>query len=452
VENTKVFIRSLYPEDMKKLALMFVGIMILSGFSAQDTVVTITYYLVDGCPYCETVTSLMDSIEEEYTDVQVLRLNVYKSSVYMDEFLSYGFWKVPAIVINEKAIFQGEEITEERTIGIVEKYRTAYTQGSSFFETGRGHYEKKEYKKAQVYLDEAKKLFTIGNFDVNATVQMLQDCNACVVAADLIFSGDLFLESGDKEKARDMYSQVSCGDLDDTAESRIKNIEAYDGAVQVFEQAVTYYADKRYTEACELFGSVAEILVGETGGQCSTYTEWCEKRREADRLCTEAVTEGFTDLRSAQKKLTEAGIIYASVGESSERCDTFIRAFINFQIGKTLYEADPESALLYFEEAKRDFNQVAFQEGVEKCNPYIEKPIKNNNPFLYLIPLSAIAIVFIISLYIFYFQKKDKKDYKKKNNNNKTNKKKELKELVDKYANGEMSIEEFEKKKKKVIK
>ncbi|RLF92476.1 hypothetical protein DRN45_07260, partial [Thermococci archaeon] len=32
------------------------------------------------------------------------------------------------------------------------------------------------------------------------------------------------------------------------------------------------------------------------------------------------------------------------------------------------------------------------------------------------------------------------------------NVKKELKKLVDKYANGEISLEEFDKKKKKVIK
>jgi len=60
------------------------------------------------------VKSIIDEIEKDYPNIEVERMNVYKSSVWMNEFLSYDFWKVPAIVINEKAKFQGdEEITEE---------------------------------------------------------------------------------------------------------------------------------------------------------------------------------------------------------------------------------------------------------------------------------------------------------------------------------------------------
>jgi glutaredoxin len=195
--------------------------LLFSGVYAQEKVIIVKYYLVDGCPYCDVVDSIIDEIEKDYPNVQLVRLNVYKSSVWMNEFLSYDFWKVPAIVINEKATFMGEEeITEESLRGTIDDYLSSYNKGNSFFEKGKNYYDKKEYRKAKIYLEEVKKLFENGNFDTNSTEEMLENCNICIEAYDLIFKGDLFLENNDPEKAREMYSQVKCEELKSTAEEK----------------------------------------------------------------------------------------------------------------------------------------------------------------------------------------------------------------------------------------
>ncbi|RLF93532.1 hypothetical protein DRN45_05190, partial [Thermococci archaeon] len=171
---------------MKKKVIILLAMLLFSGIYAQEKVITVKYYFVEGCPYCEVVKSIIDEIEKDYPNIEVERMNVYKSSVWMNEFLSYDFWKVPAIVINEKAKFQGdEEITEETMRRTIDDYLSSYNKGSSFFERGKSYYEKKEYKKAKIYLEEAKNLFENGNFDTNSTEDMLEDCNSCIEAYDL---------------------------------------------------------------------------------------------------------------------------------------------------------------------------------------------------------------------------------------------------------------------------
>ncbi|HDN81317.1 MAG TPA: tetratricopeptide repeat protein, partial [Methanomicrobia archaeon] len=257
---------------MKKKVIILLAMLLFSGIYAQEKVITVKYYFVEGCPYCEVVKSIIDEIEKDYPNIEVERMNVYKSSVWMNEFLSYDFWKVPAIVINEKAKFQGdEEITEESLRRTIDDYLSSYNKGSSFFEKGKSYYEKKEYRKAKIYLEEAKNLFENGNFDTNSTEDMLEDCNSCIEAYDLIFEGDLFLENNDLEKAREMYSQVKCEDLKSTAEEKIDNIDIYEESLQSFNTAVEYYSQKNYSQALSLFKTLENILVGEKQKKCKDY-------------------------------------------------------------------------------------------------------------------------------------------------------------------------------------
>jgi len=423
-------------KSMKKKAVILLAMLLFSGVYAQEKVIIVKYYLVDGCPYCDVVDSMIDEIEKDYPNVQLVRMNVYKSSVWMNEFLSYDFWKVPAIVINEKATFQGdEEITEESLRGTIDDYLSSYNKGNSFFEKGKNYYDKKEYRRAKIYLEEVKKLFENGNFDTNSTEEMLEKCNICIEAYDLIFEGDLFLENNDPEKAREMYSQVKCEDLKSTAEKKINNIDIYEESLQNFNMAVEYYSQKNYSQALSLFETLENILVGEKQKNCEEYIEKCEKYIDAQNIYDEGIKLIFNDNLSAQKKFIEAGIIYDSLGENSENCNKFAEALINFQIGETLWDSDPKSALKYFEEAEKDFEYLDFQKGVEECEYYTGKSKKNY--LMYWISF-IIFLIFVVSVYLFYFKKK-KKDNK--------DAKKELKKLVDKYANGEMSLEEFDKKK-----
>lgn len=426
---------------MKKKVIILLAMLLFSGVYAQEKVITIKYYFVEGCPYCDVVKEMIDQIEENYPNIQLIRMNVYESSLYMNEFLSYGFWKVPAVVINGKAKFQGdEEVTDQNLRGTIEDYLSSYNKGSSFFEKGKSYYEKKEYKKAKIYLEEAKNLFENGNFDTNSTEDMLEDCNSCIEAYDLIFKGDLFLENNDPEKAREMYSLVKCEDLKSTAEEKIDNIDIYEESLQSFNTAVEYYSQKNYSQALSLFKTLENILVGEKQKKCKDYIEKCKKYIEAQNLYDEGIKLIFNDNLSAQKKFIEAGIIYDSLGENSEKCNTFSEALVNFLIGETLWNSDPKSALKYFEKAEKDFKYLDFQKGVEKCEYYIKRSKKGH--LIYWI-FFITSLIVVISVYLLYFKKK-KKDNK--------NAKKELKKLVDKYANGEISLEEFDKKKKKVIK
>ncbi|HDM22869.1 MAG TPA: SHOCT domain-containing protein, partial [Methanomicrobia archaeon] len=105
-------------------------------------------------------------------------------------------------------------------------------------------------------------------------------------------------------------------------------------------------------------------------------------------------------------------------------------------------------SVLYFENAKKDFEYLGFEKGVERSEYYIKK-IRNRG-LIYWIFL--IIIVSLISLtYLFIIRKRIGKKEKKKRKENKDTKK-ELKDLVEKYANGEISLEEFDRKKKKVMK
>jgi tetratricopeptide (TPR) repeat protein len=237
-----------------------------------------------------------------------------------------------------------------------------------------------------------------------------------------------------------MYSQVKCEEFTSTAEEKINNIDIYEESLQDFNTAVEYYSQKNYSQALSLFETLENILVGKKQKNCEEYIEKCEKYIDAQNIYDEGIKLIFNDNLSAQKKFIEAGIIYDSLGENSENCNKFSEALINFQIGETLWDSDLKSALKYFEEAEKDFEYLDFQKGVEKCEDYTGKSKKDY--LMYWISF-IILLIFAASVYLFYFKKK------KKNNKDA---KKELKKLVDKYANGEISLEEFDKKKKKVIK
>ncbi len=430
---------------MKKLALILIVVMMFPSVFTQETVITVDYYYVDGCPYCEEVENIIDDIGDEYSTVKVVRMNVYESTVYMEEFTSYGFWKVPAVVINGKATFQGEEeVTEENIRETIEEYQHSYTQGNSFFEQGKEYYTNKEYKKAQIYLGEAKKLFDKGNFNTNATVAMLEDCNSCIGADRLIFAGDTFLENGYTGRAKEMYSQVACESLDEIAATRIEHIAVYEETLQKFDTAVEYYEEEKYSQALTVFNSIESILVGEKKEKCKDYIEKCGKYEEVGGLYSEAVAMIFTDPIVAQKKFLEAGKIHALLGNHVEKYRTFADASLHFYLGKEFIEVDAESASYHFEEAKKDFASLHFQRGVEKCEEYIEKSRTNN--MLYWISFILVLIFAFVLAYFFYFRKKKKEEKNKKDN------KGELKDLIEKYANGKMSLKEYDKKKKRVIK
>lgn len=425
------------------MIIVLLILLLFSGVHAEEKPVAIKYYFVDGCPYCEESDSIIDGIEKSYPDVNVTRKNVYKSSLFMDEFLNYGFWKVPAIVINENATFQGEEeITEESIQGTVEEYLSAYTQGNSFFEKGEVYYEEKEYKKASVYLEEAKRLFQIGNYDTNATNELLQKCNSTMGAQNFIFKGDLFLENGDTEKAKEMYSQVKGDEFGSVAEERIENVDVYAQSLQSFDKAVEQYNNGEYDQALDLFYSVDTILVGDKQEECKIYIEKCGKYEDAESLYNEGISLTFTDPVSARKKVMKAGYIYDSLGRNSEKYDILAEAVLNFYIGKTIYATDSDSSIKYFKKAKLSFQEVNFQEGIEKCDHYMVKSKKNY--FMYTIPIIVFILVLFGYLYLRYFREKDKN----KNNINK----KDLKKLAEKHAKGEISLEEFDKKKKEIIK
>ncbi len=427
---------------MKKKAVTLLVLLLFSGVYAQEKVIVVKYYLVEGCPYCDVVDPMVDEIEKDYPNIQLIRLNVYKSSVWMNEFLSYDFWKVPAIVINGKATFQGEEeITDQNLRETIDEYLKLYTQGKSFFEKGKNYYDREEYTKAKIYLEEAKKLFENGNFDTNLTEEMLEDCNSCIEAHDLILKGDLFLESNDPEKAREMYSQVTCENFKNTAEEKIKNIDVYEESLQSFDTAVEYYIQQDYSRALSLFETLENILVGEKQKECEEYIEECRRYIDVQNLYDEATTLIYDDGLSAQNKFMEAGTIYKSLGENPERYTMFAEAALNFYIGKTLYDSGSNVGLPYFEKAKQDFEHLDFQKGVEKCEYYIKK--SGSSRGLYFISFVIILILAFLFVYLFYFKKKEKSN---------KDTKKELKKLVDKYVNEEMSLEEFDNKKKKVIK
>jgi len=433
---------------MKKKAVVLLAMLFFSGVYAQEKVITVKYYYVEGCPYCEEVKAIINGIENDYPEIEIIRMNVYKSSVYMNDFLNYGFWKVPAVVINGKAKFQGDdEVTGQNLRETIDRYLAAYRKGNSFFETGKKYYNMGDYKKAEIYLEEAKKFFEIGNFSTNSTEEMLGKCNLCIESYDLIFKGDLFLENGEKEKAEEMYSQVKCDDLRDQAEERLKNLDNYDEAVKNFNTALKYYDQKDYSHALRIFEKIENILVNEKQTECNEYIEKCKRYMEAETLYNEGIDLIFDDPLSAYRNFINSMLIYESLGENTERCDKFADAALNFYTGKILYEKGSGS-VLYFENAKKDFEYLGFEKGVEKSEYYIKK-IRNRGLIYWI---SLIIIVSLISLtYLFIIRKRIGKKEKKKRKENKDTKK-ELKDLVEKYANGEISLEEFDRKKKKVMK
>jgi len=88
-----------------------------------DEKINIEFFYSSGCGDCEEKEPIVDEIEQEYADkIVVHRKDISMDEKYMDQWMNYGFFDIPAIVVNNKTKIPKEEITKEYVEKIIDGY------------------------------------------------------------------------------------------------------------------------------------------------------------------------------------------------------------------------------------------------------------------------------------------------------------------------------------------
>ncbi|HOP09835.1 MAG TPA: cytochrome c biogenesis protein CcdA, partial [Candidatus Methanofastidiosa archaeon] len=100
------------------LALIFLMFVPVSSSSEP---LKITYFYDDECDECNAFKPILAEIESEYgSSVEVTRYNVYDE---FDLYTSYGFTKIPALVIGESSVqYDSDVFTKDNISSIIDDY------------------------------------------------------------------------------------------------------------------------------------------------------------------------------------------------------------------------------------------------------------------------------------------------------------------------------------------
>ena len=88
-----------------------------------DEKVTVEFFYSSGCGDCEEKEPIIDEIEQEYSgEIVVYRKDISMDKKYLDEWLNYGFFDIPAVVVNNETKIPYEEITKEQLERVIDSY------------------------------------------------------------------------------------------------------------------------------------------------------------------------------------------------------------------------------------------------------------------------------------------------------------------------------------------
>ncbi|MHC1605316.1 MAG: cytochrome c biogenesis protein CcdA, partial [Candidatus Methanofastidiosia archaeon] len=107
----------------------------LPASSSPETIEIIFFY-EEGCSDCQAFKPHLDVIEQKYGDnIHVTRYDVFTSEGW-DIYVSYGFTKVPAIVIGDTKLQIGAEFTKDNIENIIDSYLGEVVKFEYFYEEG----------------------------------------------------------------------------------------------------------------------------------------------------------------------------------------------------------------------------------------------------------------------------------------------------------------------------
>lgn len=105
----------------KSIFLLLFSFLLLSIPASASQPLYIEYFHQTGCHDCEITDPIIDQIDEEYEDIEIVRIDVINTEGF-NRWNQYGFIEVPAIVINNETRIPKEEITEENLRIAIGKY------------------------------------------------------------------------------------------------------------------------------------------------------------------------------------------------------------------------------------------------------------------------------------------------------------------------------------------
>lgn len=98
-------------------------IVITTQSAVADGKITVEFFYSSGCVDCEEKEPIIDEIEEEYGgEIVVYRKDISVDKKYLGEWLNYGFFDIPAVVINNETKIPCEEITKQRLKEAIDLY------------------------------------------------------------------------------------------------------------------------------------------------------------------------------------------------------------------------------------------------------------------------------------------------------------------------------------------
>ncbi|RZN48968.1 hypothetical protein EF808_02425 [archaeon] len=97
----------------------------------------VIFFYEEGCTDCQAFKPTLDEIEEEYgSRIEVTRHDVFTSEGW-DLYTSYGFTKVPALVIGSTALeYESDKFTKEHVSSIIDAKLDATVRVEYFYEEG----------------------------------------------------------------------------------------------------------------------------------------------------------------------------------------------------------------------------------------------------------------------------------------------------------------------------
>lgn len=105
------------------LCVTLFSMLAATQLAVADEKVTVEFFYSAGCGDCEEKEPIIDEIEQEYSgEIVVYRKDISMDKKYLDEWLNYGFFDIPAVVVNNETKISYEEITKEQLERVIDSY------------------------------------------------------------------------------------------------------------------------------------------------------------------------------------------------------------------------------------------------------------------------------------------------------------------------------------------
>ena len=98
-------------------------LIIFSQLGVAIAKVRVDFYYSSGCGECMEKMPIVNETEQEYGNrIQVYKKDISRNEHYLEEWKDYGFFDVPAIVIENETKISKYELTKEHLEGIIDSY------------------------------------------------------------------------------------------------------------------------------------------------------------------------------------------------------------------------------------------------------------------------------------------------------------------------------------------